>query len=141
VNLIARHFRMSKSPASRPPARPLQASLAVHLLSRAIMRSRFPGDTGVARYKHLALVMLILAEHKRGEPPTAGSLARSVGTHRSQVDLIVKALCERGLISKTAAPGYQGAQHNTILDISPDAIQAFKKAHLAQTGKRLDLEA
>ena len=69
------------------------------------MRSRFPGDTGVARYKHLALVMLILAEHKRGEPPTAGSLARSVGTHRSQVDLIVKALCERGLISKTAAPG------------------------------------
>ena len=131
---------MTKPPASRPPADPLQASPAVHLLTRAIMRSRFPGDSGVARYKHLALVMLILAEHKRGEPPTAGSLARSVGTHRSQVDLIVKALHERGLISKTAAPGYQGAQHNTILDVSPDAIRAFKKAHLAQTGKRLDLE-
>ena len=104
------------------------------------MRSRFPGDTGVARYKHLALVMLILAEHKRGEPPTAGSLARGVGTHRSQVDLIVKALHERGLISKTAAPGYQGAQHNTILHVSRDAIAAFKKAHLAQTGQRLDLD-
>jgi hypothetical protein len=140
VNLTARRFRMTKSPASRFPAGPLQASPAVHLLSRAIMRSRFPGDTGVARYKHLAVVMLILAEHKRGEPPTAGSLARSVGTHRSQVDLIVKALHERGLISKTAAPGYQGAQHNTVLDIRPDAVHAFAKAHLAQTGKRLDLE-
>jgi predicted transcriptional regulator len=84
--------------------------------------------------------MLILAENKRSEPPTAGSLARSVGTHRSQVDLIVKALHERGLISKKAAPGYQGAQHNTILGIAPDAIRAFQKAHLAQTGKRLDLE-
>ena len=110
------------------------------MLSRAIIRSRFPSDTGVARYKQLALVMLILAEHHRGEPPTAGSLARDVGTHRSQVDLIVKILYERGIISKTAAPGYRGAQHNTILEIKPNAIEALKKAHLSQTSKRLDLE-
>ena len=90
---------MSRSSAFSPKTGPLQASPSVHMLSRAIIRSRFPSDTGVARYKQLALVMLILAEHHRGEPPTAGSLARDVGTHRSQVDLIVKIFWVHGFFT------------------------------------------
>lgn len=130
----------AERPVKAPVAELADTRPAIHLLARAIIKSRFEGDTGAARYKQLAFVTFILAEHKRGEPPTAGSLARLVGTHRSQIDLIATLLQERGLISKTNAPGYQGAQHNKILDIRPDAIEAYKKAHLDQTGALLNLE-
>jgi hypothetical protein len=131
---------LARQPVEFPPDGNLDARPPIQLLARAIIKSRFEGDTGAARYKQLAFVTFILAEHRRGEPPTAGSLAQLVGTHRSQIDLIATLLQERGLISKTSAPGYKGAQHNTILDVRPDAIQAYKRAHLDQTGIPLDLE-
>ena len=90
--------------------------------------------------------MFILSEHKRGAPPTVTSLAVLVGSHRSILDDLVNTLQRRGLVSKTEAPGYQPpdvpfayAQHNTVLDVRTDAIEAFQEAHLRDTGKPLDL--
>lgn len=116
------------------------------MLARAIIRSRFPGDTGSARLRQLATVTFILAEHKRGAPPTVTSLAILVDSHRSVLDDIVTALHQRGLVSRTDAPGYHPpdvpfayAMHNTVLDVRTDAIEAFQDAHLRETGKPLDL--
>jgi DNA-binding IclR family transcriptional regulator len=116
------------------------------MLARAIIQSRFAGDTGSARFRQLAVVTLILAEHKRGRPPTVSSLAQLVDSHRSLINALINTLHARGLVLRTPAGGYQpagtsfdSAQHNSVLDVRTDAIEAFSEAHLRETGRPLDL--
>jgi hypothetical protein len=130
---------------ARPPARAPGSRPTIPLLTRAIIRSRFPGDTGAARLRQLSLVILILAEYARRKPPTITSLAEQVDAPRPNVDALCNTLIARGILSKTHAPGYQPAglgyaQSNHVLDVRPDAIEAFQKVHLRETKKRLDLD-
>jgi hypothetical protein len=129
-----------------PPPRAAGPRPPAHLLTQAIIQSRFPGDTGAARFRQVAVVMLILAEYRRGRPPTVTSLAQLVDSHRSLLNALVSTLCARGVISRTPAAGYQPAgttyvyaQHNTVLDIRTDAIEALNEAHIEETGEPLDL--
>jgi DNA-binding IclR family transcriptional regulator len=115
------------------------------LLARAIIRSRFPGDTGAARLRQLAMV--IHSEHMRRAPPTVTSLAMLVESHRSLIDALISTLQERDLVSKTDALGYQPtgiplayAQRNTVIDIRTDALEAFEAAHLRETEQKLVLD-
>jgi len=50
-------------------------------LTRAILASRFPEDTGSARFRQLAFVHLVISETLRGHRPTATSLAVIAGSH------------------------------------------------------------
>lgn len=103
-------------------------------LTRAILASRFPEDTGAARFRQLAFVHLVAAETMRGERPTSTSLATISGSHKSQMDLLAKVLVERGVIVKTHAPGLKGAAAAKTLALAADAVRALKKAHIAVTG-------
>jgi hypothetical protein len=114
---------------------PAQADLVS--LTRAILASRFPDDTGSARFRQLAFVHLVAAETARGERPTATTLALVSGSHKSQMDLLAKVLVSRGVIAKTHAPGLKGAAAAKVLAIAADAIEALQKAHLAATGSAI----
>lgn len=102
-------------------------------LTRAILASRFPGDTGSARFRQLAFVHLVISETLRGHRPTATSLAVIAGSHKSQLDLLAKSLVTRGVIVKTHVPGLKGAPAAKALAISPRALEALQAAHVAAT--------
>jgi hypothetical protein len=108
-------------------------------LTRAILGSRFPDDTGSARFRQLAFVHLVAAETLRGERPTSTMLAAISGSHKSQMDLLAKVLVSRGVIVKTHAPGLKGAAAAKILAIAEDAIKALQKAHVEATGAAIVL--
>jgi len=103
-------------------------------LTQAILASRFPDDTGSARFRQLAFVHLVAAETMRGNRPTATSLAAIAGSHKSQMDLLLKVLGSRGVILKTHAPGLNGVPAAKALSMAADPIEALQKAHIAITG-------
>ena len=108
-------------------------------LTSAIYNSRFPGDTGAARFRQSAFVHLVAAETMRGNRPTATSLAEILGSHKSQMDLLAKILGERGVIEKTHAPGLNGAPAGKVLSLAADAVAALQKAHKAATGAKIKI--
>jgi len=110
-------------------------------LTQTILASRFPGDTGAARFRQLAFIHLIYAETLRGHRPTAAHLARLSGSQPSQMDRLASIFRERGVIESTHAPGQNGAPWGKILSIRPDAVDAIRRAHLAATGEQIVVDA
>jgi hypothetical protein len=110
-------------------------------LTQAILASRFPGDTGAARFRQLAFIHLIYAETLRGHRPTGAHLARMSGSQPSQMDKLAGIFRERGVIESTHAPGQNGAPWGKILSIRPDAVDALRRAHVAATGMDIVLDA
>jgi hypothetical protein len=108
-------------------------------LTRAILASRFPEDTGSARFRQLAFVHLVISGTLRGDRPTATSLAVIAGSHKSQLDLLAKILVTRGVIMKTHVPGLHGAPAAKALGLSPRSIDALQAAHVAATGAAIAL--
>lgn len=132
-------FDGDKAPvAIAPPPTPASRIDGVDL-TRAILASRFPGDTGSARFRQLAFAHLIIAETMRGNRPTATSLAATAGSHKSQMDLLAKVLVSRGVIVKTHVPGLNGAPAAKVLALAPHPIQALQAAHVAATGAMIVL--
>ena len=110
-------------------------------LTQAILASRFPGDTGAARFRQLAFIHLIHAETLRGNRPTGAHLARLSGSQPSQMDKLARTLRERGVIESTHAPGQNGAPWGKILSIRLDAVKGIRKAHKAATGEDIGFDA
>ena len=108
-------------------------------LTRAILASRFPGDTGSARFRQLAFMQLLVSETLRGHRPTATSLAVIAGSHKSQLDLLAKSLVARGVVVKTHVPGLNGAPAAKAFAVSPRAIDALQAAHVAATGTAIEV--
>jgi hypothetical protein len=104
-------------------------------LTQTILASRFPGDTGAARFRQLAFIHLIHAETLRGNRPTGAHLARLSGSQPSQMDTLARTFRERGVIESTHAPGQNGAPWGKILSIRADAVKGLRKAHKAATGE------
>jgi len=108
-------------------------------LTRAILASRFPSDTGSARFRQLAFVHLVISETMRGNRPTATRLAEIVGSHKSQLDLLAKVLVSRGVVVRTHVPGLNGAPAAKALALAPRAVDALQAAHKAATGAAIVL--
>lgn len=115
--------------SSTPPSRIDEVDL-----TRAILASRFPDDTGSARFRQLAFVHLVVSETMRGNRPTATSLAAIAGSHKSQMDLLAKVLVSRGVVVKTHVPGLNGAPAARVLTLASHPIEALQAAHIAVTG-------
>ena len=128
-----------KAPPMKAPPQKAASTTDLVGLTRAILASRFPEDTGSSRFRQLAFVHLVAAEATRGERPTSTTLAAISGSHKSQMDLLAKILAMRGVIVKTHAPGLKGAAAAKILAIAPDATDALQKAHVAATGATIVL--
>ena len=122
-----------KPTVAETPAPSPASPLDVLELTRAILASRFPEDTGSARLRQLAFVHLIVSETLRGHRPTATSLAAIAGSHKSQLDLLAKILVTRGVVVKAHVPGLNGAPAAKALAMSPRAIDALRAAHVAAT--------
>jgi hypothetical protein len=108
-------------------------------LTQAILASRFPGDTGSARFRQLALVGVIYVETIRGSEPTGARIARFAGVHPTQVDRLAKELEERGVIVRTLSTKQDGAKWVKILSIHNDAVRRFQEAHIRATGREIQL--
>nr|WP_181377320.1 hypothetical protein [Ochrobactrum sp. LM19] len=106
-------------------------------LMEMIYSSRFPEDTGSTRFRHTSLITAILTETSSGSRPTVRNIAHRSNTHDSQLNLLVKALVERGVITRTLTPGAVPSRSAKILAIHPDAIQNLEKAHLKAVGTSL----
>jgi pyridoxine/pyridoxamine 5'-phosphate oxidase len=128
-----------KAPVMETPSLVPPSPIDLVDLTRAILASRFPDETGSARFRQLAFVHLVAAETMRGNRPTATTLAIVAGSHKSQMDLLSKVLVARGVIVKTHAPGLKGAPTAKILTIAMDAVQSLQKAHVAATGAAIVL--
>jgi hypothetical protein len=141
-NLIEFAVATVDAPKAARMETPLPTSIAkIELadLTKALLSSRFPGDTGAARFRQLAFVHLVATETMRGHRPTATTLAEISGSHKSQMDLLAKLLVERGVIMKTHAPGLSGAAAGKILSLAEDPIAGLQKAHKAATGSKIKL--
>jgi hypothetical protein len=108
-------------------------------LTLAILGSRFPGDTGSARFRQLALVNIIYIETLRGSGPTGIHIARLSGAHPTQIDRLAKELEERGVIDRTLATKRKGAKWVKILSVRADAVCRLKKAHVEATGREVQI--
>lgn len=128
-----------KPTLAAPPAPSPTPPVDILELTRAILASRFPEDTGSARFRQLAFVHLVISETLRGHRPTATSLAVIAGSHKSQLDLLAKILVTRGVIMKTHVPGLNGAPAAKALGLSPRPIDALQAAHVAATGAAITL--
>lgn len=110
-------------------------------LFNMIYSSRFPDDTGSARFRYVAILVAILTEKSAGIKPTIRNIARRSNTHDSQLNLMVKTLVERGILTRTLTPGAVPARSAKVLEIAPDAIQKLEETHLAMVGTSLLGEA
>ncbi|WP_158816113.1 hypothetical protein [Methylocapsa sp. S129] len=127
----------TKAPVMETPSPAPPSSIDLVGLTQAILASRFPEDTGSARFRQLAFAHLVAAETMRGNRPTATTLAHISGSHKSQMDLLAKVLASRGVIAKTHAPGLKGAPTAKILTIAADAVDALQNSHVAATGAEI----
>lgn len=125
------------------PAMPVAAAApalpSIAALSQAILASRFPDDTGAARFRQLAFVHLIHAETLRDSKPTPALLAKLSGSHQSQMQELARVLGDRGVVVRSHQPNVHGAAYGKVLAIDSNAIENLKAAHLAATGAPLDL--
>ncbi|MFD1200006.1 hypothetical protein ACFQ3K_17095 [Brucella gallinifaecis] len=99
-----------------------------------ILHSRFPGDTGAARYRQAAFISFVFAGNRRGEKVTATDLAKIVDSHYSQMEVLGKTMEQRGMIKREHAVGVGQGKSAKLLFIREDAVEAFDAAHKAAVG-------
>jgi hypothetical protein len=133
IEVAVASIEQDKPTLAAPPAPSSTSPVDIIELTRAILASRFPEDTGSARLRQLAFVHLIVSETLRGHRPTATSLAVIAGSHKSQLDLLAKILVTRGVIAKVHVPGLNGAPAAKALGLSPKPVDALQAAHVAAT--------
>ncbi|GLS18046.1 hypothetical protein GCM10007874_10620 [Labrys miyagiensis] len=122
------------APPSPPPPH-----IDLPLLARAILRSRFPGDTGNARFQQLAFLNVVASEALQGRGATQTSIAKFVEAQRSAVGLIGQKLIARGVVQTQLTPGANGARSGKSYVIKADAVEALCRAQMQTTGERLDM--
>ena len=133
IEVAVASIEQDKPTLAAPPAPSPITPVDIVELTRAILASRFPQDTGSARLRQLAFVHLIVSETLRGHRPTATSLAAITGSHKSQLDLLAKILVTRGVVVKGHVPGLNGAPAAKALALSPHPVDALQAAHVAAT--------
>ena len=122
-------------PAPQAPTQPALIGAAdIIALTQAILASRFPDETGSARFRQLSFVLLVAAETMRGHPPIARDLARITGAHPDQMSKLSRLLDERGIITRKSLPNYDGRPTAKVLGIAENAVSALDAAHLKATG-------
>lgn len=114
------------------PAPPEQTDLLV--LLEMVDKSRFHTDTGAARYRQIAFLNRLASAVYHGKRPTIQSLASSVDSHYSQLEVLSKALEKRGIVGRQHVPGLAKSRSGKVLFIRDDAIEAFNQAHIDQVG-------
>ncbi len=102
-----------------------------------IDRSRFPGDSGAARYRQIAFVNCLAGEAAVGRRPTIHGLAQSVGSHPSQLALLSKAMKSRGVVDRIHVPGVTKSRVGKVLFLRDDAIEALNESHIRTVGAAL----
>lgn len=107
------------------------------MLPRMILQSRFKGDTGAARYRQIAFVTMVDAEIALGRRPIARSLALSVDSQPTQLELLAKLMEARGIVKRIVLPGVHHTKSGKALVIRDDAIEAFNRAHIEHVGTPL----
>jgi hypothetical protein len=112
-------------------------STAVANITHAILASRFPDDTMSARFRQVALINIIAAETARGSTTTANVIAAITDGEAGQIRLLARLLTKRGILSMQGAAGVGSGTYAKILVIRPDALEAFAKVHLDETGLSL----
>lgn len=131
--------------SSEPPPLPIDYAMPkpddpIVTLTQLILASRFPGDTGAARFRQLAFIHLIHAETLRGRRPTGAHLARLSDSQPSQMDTLARLFRERGVIESKHAPGQNGAPWGKLLSVRSDAVDGIRRAHQAATGEDIVLD-
>lgn len=125
-----------KTPASKhTPITPTSADMET--LTEMVLYSRFPGDTGAARFRQIAFINMIDAELARGNRPIARSMAISVDSHPTQIEQLAKIMEARGVIKRIALPGVTHSRAGKVLTIRDDAIEALEAAHQSEVGTSL----
>jgi len=114
------------------PVPPLQTVLAI--LDKMIDKSRFAKDTGAARYRQIAFIHRLADEISSGRKPTIQSMASSVVSHYSQIEVLSKVMEKRGVIIRQHVPGLTKTRSGKVLFIREDAIKALNQAHIDQVG-------
>lgn len=123
----------------KAPERPAPNHNDIAKLTDLVLNSRFPGDTGAARFRVLAVLNLIDLETRQGRVPTGNQIAVRAETHPSYMNFLTRVLEKRGLIVRTPLPhgGTGGTRRAYGLAIRPDAIEALQKAHIEEAGFRI----
>lgn len=130
-----------KTPDLKPPVSrheiiaPTKANMDT--LSDMILRSRFEGDTGPARFRQLAFVNIINAELQRGNRPIARSIALNVDSYPTQIETLAKIMEARGVIRRITLPGVTYSRAGKVLVIRDDAVEAFEAIHQREVGSSL----
>lgn len=106
-------------------------------LSQMVLKSRFEGDTGAARFRQIAFINMVDAELAMGNRPIARSIALSVDSNPSQIEALAKTMESRGIIHRISLPGVNHSKAGKVLIIRDDAIEAFDAAHQRAVGTSL----
>lgn len=103
-------------------------------LIRYVAMSNYAGDTMTTRNLANSLISLIFAHG--GNPITAPLLAEMLRAHISPISKMIRILEERQIIKRISTPN--ASRTNTrrahLLSLRPDAVEAFRKHHLNETG-------
>lgn len=104
------------------------------ILDRMIDKSRFDKDTGSTRYRQIAFIHRLAAEINDGRRPTIQSLANSVDSHYSQLEILSKVMEKRGVITRQHVAGLTKTRAGKVLYIRADAIEALNQSHIDEVG-------
>jgi hypothetical protein len=103
-------------------------------ITHAILASRFPQDTMSARFRQVSLINIFAAETARGNTTTANVIAAITDGEAGQIRLLARILSKRGILSMQGVAGVGSGTYAKILVIRQDALEAFAKVHLDETG-------
>ena len=73
-------------------------------LSKAVMLSRYPSDTGNARLQQVAILLVIAGELANRRPATATKLAEIIGAQRQVIGLLANKLVDRQILATKPVP-------------------------------------
>ncbi|MGO4450446.1 hypothetical protein AB4Y96_16110 [Phyllobacterium sp. TAF24] len=116
--------------ATPEPPQPTELAVLIEMIDK----SRFQKDTGAARYRQIAFLNRLSDAISHGRRPTIQSLASSVDSHYSQLEILSKALEKRGIIVRQHVPGLAKSRSGKVLYIREDAVEAFNQAHIDEVG-------
>lgn len=102
-----------------------------------IHASRFPKENGSTRLRYTSIILAILSELSAGARPTVRNIAHRTNSHDSQLNLMVKVLVDRGIITRTHMAGAAPSRSSKVLEIRPDAIANLERIHKEQIGTSL----
>ncbi|MBZ3695477.1 MULTISPECIES: hypothetical protein [Phyllobacterium] len=128
--MAGRNTKPMEPIATPVPPQPTDLSILIEMIDK----SRFHKDTGAARYRQIAFLNRLAAAIYHGQRPTIQSLASSVDSHYSQLEILSKALEKRGVVVRQHVPGLTKSRSGKVLYIREDAIDALNKAHLDEVG-------